>query len=225
MNKQQVEGRPQKKSDGAHQQSADLSSPVLAAFKVFQKELDTKHDKHERLVKLSRDVTIESKRTIFLLHRVTSVPDVEVVLNEADGKLDGVRQKIGQIAEELKGEDIFQFHRAFTAGIQEYVEAASFQHYIRHRSLISLEQINASLVFMTGDKSFIGLHDGRGVSASASQYEVPAVLGSNAGSGTFCVEFACSPRECVGSPPASTHFQKHAPGDRLIGNTNLAPSV
>ncbi|XP_061914524.1 disrupted in schizophrenia 1 protein-like isoform X4 [Entelurus aequoreus] len=153
MNKQEVEGRPQKKSDGAHlQQSADLSSPVLAAFKVFQKELDTKHDKHERLVKLSRDITIESKRTIFLLHRVTSVPDVEVVLNEADGKLDGVRQKIGQIAEELKGEDIFQFHRAFTAGIQEYVEAASFQHYIRHRSLISLEQINARLVFMTGDK-------------------------------------------------------------------------
>ncbi|XP_037128271.1 translin-associated protein X isoform X2 [Syngnathus acus] len=115
-------------------------------------ELDTKHDKYERLVKLSRDVTIESKRTIFLLHRVTSVPDAEPILNEADGKLCGVREKIGQIAEELRGEDIYQFHRAFTAGIQEYVEAASFQHYIRHRSLISLEEINASLVFMKGDE-------------------------------------------------------------------------
>lgn len=40
-------------------------------FAVFQQELDTKHDKYERLVKISRDVTIESKRTIFLLHRVT----------------------------------------------------------------------------------------------------------------------------------------------------------
>lgn len=39
--------------------------------KVFQQELDTKHDKYERLVKISRDITIESKRTIFLLHRVT----------------------------------------------------------------------------------------------------------------------------------------------------------
>lgn len=38
---------------------------------VFQQELDTKHDKYERLVKISRDITIESKRTIFLLHRVT----------------------------------------------------------------------------------------------------------------------------------------------------------
>lgn len=45
-----------------------------------------------------------------------SVPDVEPILNEADGKLSGVREKIGQIAEELRGEDIYQFHRAFTAG-------------------------------------------------------------------------------------------------------------
>ncbi|KAG7272543.1 hypothetical protein CRUP_004718 [Coryphaenoides rupestris] len=128
--------------------SADpSSSPVIAAFKVFQQELDTKHDKHERLVKISRDVTIESKRSIFLLHRVTSVPDVESVLKESDVKLDAVRQKIALIAEELRGEDMYQFHRAFTAGIQEYVEAVSFQHYIRHRTLISLEEINARLVF------------------------------------------------------------------------------
>ena len=32
--------------------------------------LDEKHDKHERIVKLSRDITIESKRVIFLLHRI-----------------------------------------------------------------------------------------------------------------------------------------------------------
>jgi predicted translin family RNA/ssDNA-binding protein len=33
--------------------------------------LDAKHDKHERLVKLSRDITAESKKVIFLLHRIT----------------------------------------------------------------------------------------------------------------------------------------------------------
>lgn len=44
---------------------------IKLVFIVFQKELDTKHDKYERLVKISRDITIESKRTIFLLHRVT----------------------------------------------------------------------------------------------------------------------------------------------------------
>lgn len=154
MNKREGEGCPRKNADTAQDRDAtgNSSSPVIAVFKVFQQELDTKHDKYERLVKISRDVTIESKRTIFLLHRVTSVPDTEDILNEADGKLDGVRQKIGQIAEELRGEDIYQFHRAFTPGIQEYVEAVSFLHYIRHRSLISLEEINARLVFMRTDK-------------------------------------------------------------------------
>lgn len=47
---------------------------------------------------------------------IWSVPNVEEILKEAEAKLDGVRQKIGQIAEELRGEDIYQFHRAFTPG-------------------------------------------------------------------------------------------------------------
>nr|XP_020459754.1 translin-associated protein X isoform X2 [Monopterus albus] len=149
MSNREGEGCPKKICDAAQ---ANLSLPVIAAFKVFQQELDTKHDKYEHLVKISRDITIESKRSIFLLHRVTSLPDAEDALNEADVKLDGVRQKIGQIAEELRGEDIYQFHRAFTPGIQEYVEAVSFLHYIRHRSLISLEEINAKLVFMRTEK-------------------------------------------------------------------------
>lgn len=54
---------------GALEQSGQLLISLPGA--VFQQELDTKHDKYERLVKISRDVTIESKRTIFLLHRVT----------------------------------------------------------------------------------------------------------------------------------------------------------
>lgn len=44
---------------------------VMIDSAAFQLELDTRHDKYERLVKLSRDITIESKRTIFLLHRFT----------------------------------------------------------------------------------------------------------------------------------------------------------
>lgn len=41
----------------------------------------------------------------------------------------------------------------YALGIQEYVEAASFLHYIRHRNLISLEEINARLVFMRTEKA------------------------------------------------------------------------
>uniref|UniRef100_A0ACB8GAT6 Uncharacterized protein n=1 Tax=Sphaerodactylus townsendi TaxID=933632 RepID=A0ACB8GAT6_9SAUR len=95
------------------------SSTIIMAFKAFQLELDTRHDKYERLVKLSRDITIESKRTIFLLHRITSAPNREEILMESEAKLDGVRQKIKQIAQELMGEDIYQFHRAISPGRYE----------------------------------------------------------------------------------------------------------
>lgn len=49
---------------------ADVSSHVIHTFQAFQSELDAKHDKFERLVKLSRDITIGSKRAIFALHRI-----------------------------------------------------------------------------------------------------------------------------------------------------------
>ena len=51
---------------------ADVAdSPVVAMFRGFAAQLDNKHDTYERLVKKSRDVTIEIKRIIFMLHRVT----------------------------------------------------------------------------------------------------------------------------------------------------------
>jgi len=48
-----------------------MSNTVSPVFRLFQTELDGRHDKHERLVKLSRDITVASKRIIFLLHRVS----------------------------------------------------------------------------------------------------------------------------------------------------------
>lgn len=54
--------------------SADVpenASPTVLLFKSYQVELDAKYDKYERLIKKSRDLTIESKRIIFLLHRVS----------------------------------------------------------------------------------------------------------------------------------------------------------
>lgn len=48
----------------------DTNNPVIKQFQLYSVELDDKHDRHERLVKASRDITIESKRIIFLLHNV-----------------------------------------------------------------------------------------------------------------------------------------------------------
>lgn len=132
------------------EERCDDSSPPSAMKKLFfcfQQELDQRHDKYERLVKLSRDITIESKRTIFLLHRISNTPDMSDILAESITKLDGVRQNIKMIAHELVGEDMHQYHRAFSPGLQEYVEAVTFQHYIQTRSLMGLDEINKQLVF------------------------------------------------------------------------------
>lgn len=43
-------------------------SVALAVFKAATMQLNERQDRHEKLVKMSRDVTIESKRIIFLLH-------------------------------------------------------------------------------------------------------------------------------------------------------------
>ncbi|CAM9881403.1 unnamed protein product [Bubo scandiacus] len=133
-------------------ENVNPSSALMMSFKSFQLELDTRHDKYERLVKLSRDITIESKRTIFLLHRFTSAPNGEEILNESEVKLDAVRRKIKQVAQELIGEDMYQFHRAISPGLQEYVEAVSFQYFIKTRSLISVEEINKQLIFTAEDR-------------------------------------------------------------------------
>uniref|UniRef100_A0A8C5VZX6 Translin associated factor X n=1 Tax=Microcebus murinus TaxID=30608 RepID=A0A8C5VZX6_MICMU len=76
---------------------------------------------------------------------------MEEILNESEIKLDGVRQKILQVAQEVSGEDMHQFHRAITTGLQEYVEAVSFQHFIKIGSLISMDEINKQLIFTTED--------------------------------------------------------------------------
>ena len=82
----QGQGRNQKKMP----EGVDPNNPTVIKFQMFARqgkiirkegyrekcvfflrELDSKHDKHERIFKLSRDITVESKRTIFLLHRIT----------------------------------------------------------------------------------------------------------------------------------------------------------
>lgn len=45
--------------EDAHNQSA---SPFMPMFEVFRKELDEHHDRRERVIKASRDITAASKK-------------------------------------------------------------------------------------------------------------------------------------------------------------------
>ncbi|KAK3588745.1 hypothetical protein CHS0354_024223 [Potamilus streckersoni] len=136
------------------EEKVDEISPVIVAFHGYQQELDKRYDRYERIFKLSRDVTIESKRAIFLLHRVTGSEDRESLLQQALDKLSEIEaSKFRLIAEELKDEDIYQFIRAYSSGLQEYIEALTFYYFLKNCSLIKLEDVQKRLTFTAADDS------------------------------------------------------------------------
>ncbi len=134
------------------QRNYDENSPVIKSFLSFQKELDQRYDKRERLIKLSRDTTIISKRVIFQLHRFSEGAKGEETIQQAEVKLQEAKQLLEQTALELVGEDPYQFARACTGGLQEFVEAVTFLHYIKDGYLITYEDLCTKYLTFENDK-------------------------------------------------------------------------
>lgn len=126
----------------------DENNPILKAFRGFREELDCRNDRHERIVKLSRDITIESKRVIFLLQRVIGSEDSQKLLSEAGEKIQELNStKFLEIAKELDGQESYQYLRAYTAGLQEYIEAVTFYYYLLDQQLVNWDKIQCDLKY------------------------------------------------------------------------------
>ncbi|XP_032673724.1 translin-associated protein X [Odontomachus brunneus] len=114
-------------------ENIDESNPVIQQFRVYAASLDEKHDRYESIIKINRDITIESKRIIFLLHTIDKESKRDVVLAAAKSRLDAVARRLFRdIAHELDGQDAYQFHKAYRAGMEEYVEALTFYEYLEN---------------------------------------------------------------------------------------------
>ena len=146
------EGSSAMLEEPAAKKPVEDASPILQLFQSFQTELDCRHDKYERLVKCSRDVTIQSKRVIFLLHRGLDEKARAKILEEAAGKFDDIKELFKKIAAELLQEDCYQFVRAYSPGLQEFIEAFSFWYFLKHRSIVSYKQVCDQLVFDNTDE-------------------------------------------------------------------------
>lgn len=136
-------------------ENIDENSPVIKFFMNCRKELDKKHDRYEKLVKLSRDITIESKRIIFLLHTFcSSKPEKQdEILTEAETRLNNlVSSSFKSVSEELNSEDQYQYNRAFTSGMQEFVEALTFYSYLKFGSLCGWSDIRKKLIYTQLDE-------------------------------------------------------------------------
>lgn len=126
-------------------QNIDDNNPVIKLFQQYRSELDDKHERYERIVKLCRDITIESKRIIFLLH--SAYTDIESkkksILDEANLRLQNlINNNFKTIAFELNGHDPYLYHRAYTGGIQEFIEALCFYEFLKTDNINSWDSIN-----------------------------------------------------------------------------------
>lgn len=121
-------------------------SSMKDAFGKYAEYLNGLNDKRERVVKASRDITINSKKVIFQVHRI-SKHNSEEVLEKAEKDLATVtNQYMSRLVKELQGTDFWKLRRAYSPGVQEYVEAATFCKFCKSGTLLNLDEINATLL-------------------------------------------------------------------------------
>ncbi|KAL3501540.1 hypothetical protein ACH5RR_035989 [Cinchona calisaya] len=142
-------------SDAATGGDSESSSSSLMkeAFSQYAQYLNDLNDKRERVVKASRDITMNSKKVIFQVHRLNKYNKGEV-LEKAEKDLAAVReQHILRLVQELQGTDFWKLRRAYSPGVQEYVEAATLCNFCKGGTLLNLDEINATLLPLN-DPSF-----------------------------------------------------------------------
>jgi predicted translin family RNA/ssDNA-binding protein len=122
---------------------------MLNTFQAYAKEIDARDDSREAIVKLSRDITRSSKKVGFLLHRCplnSNGPDHVKLLQDADKQLTNIHRLIAQIATIIQSQtDYDRYSRAFSPGIQEFIEAEAFLKYIAEGALISKNELDARI--------------------------------------------------------------------------------
>ncbi|CAL9047322.1 unnamed protein product [Musa banksii] len=131
--------------------TATSDSPMREEFAKYTDYLNQLNDKRERVVKASRDVTMNSKKVIFQVHRM-SKGNREDVLAKAENDLAAVTdQYMSKLVKELDGTDFWKLRRAYTFAVQEYVEAATLCRFCKAGTLLNLAEINASLLSLSDE--------------------------------------------------------------------------
>ncbi|KAF7549958.1 hypothetical protein G7046_g8165 [Stylonectria norvegica] len=115
-------------------------------FEGFRDELDEHHDRRERIIKASRDVTAQSKKIIFALQRVKYLhqdfpPNIQ---QDMDTRITEIAKLLNSIAPDLQTINRYRYTSPLRC-LEELIEALSFAHYLRHQTLITLAQSQAAM--------------------------------------------------------------------------------
>ncbi|KAK5007817.1 hypothetical protein LTR28_004797 [Elasticomyces elasticus] len=144
-------GQKRTNSEMADQNSS--SSPFMPMFETFRKELDEHHDRRERCIKASRDITAASKKIV----RKLGQPIPQPILKNYNPFYDTIRKQYVSASADLQGLNAHRYARNITSGNQEFMEAVSFEHYLVTQSLLSYTHAAAQLRDLGGEGGPIDL--------------------------------------------------------------------
>ncbi|TVY85813.1 Translin-associated protein X [Lachnellula willkommii] len=208
MNGLSITSHPQSKSESMSEQMPGVkrhhdgaekekdvnanASPFMPMFEAFRDELDEHHDRRERIIKASRDITAASKKmhvpplpypkyskksrleptnsNQYILppksvtNRVRTLKsDIPAkIASETAERYTAMQKQFSAIAPDLTGINAWRYQRQISGGIQEYMEAVSFEHYLRYQALITISEAAGTLqggIELTGDDYVLGLFD------------------------------------------------------------------
>ncbi|ODH12985.1 hypothetical protein ACO22_07719 [Paracoccidioides brasiliensis] len=140
------------------------TAAIQRIFGAFRSELDEHHDRRERVIKASRDITALSKKIIFSLHRVRSLnkPLPKNVSKDNHDRFALIKKLFTFILPDLAGINAYRYQWQTSPGIQEYIEAVTFQHYIETQQLMSQKDVISSLphgILVTAADYILGVFD------------------------------------------------------------------
>ncbi|PHH85517.1 hypothetical protein CDD83_303 [Cordyceps sp. RAO-2017] len=132
-------------------------------FERFRDELDEHHDRRERIIKASRDVTAQSKKIIFTLQRVKTVkqefpPETE---KEVASRMAEIARLLQSVAPDLQSVNRHRYAWQMR-GLEELTEALSLGHYLRHQRLITPAEAQAAVpaaIVLTAHDYLYGVFD------------------------------------------------------------------
>lgn len=104
-------------------------------------------------IKASRDITAAAKKIIFTLHRVRGLHRQLPghVVNANKQHYDNISTQIASVSRDLQALNAHRYARQISGGCQEYVEAASFEHYLTDGSLLPYNEAVALMRRLDAD--------------------------------------------------------------------------
>ncbi|RAL11892.1 translin family protein [Aspergillus homomorphus CBS 101889] len=157
------------------------SPSIHAMFETFRNELDEHHDRRERLIKTSRDITALSKKIIFSLQRIRQInkPLPPKTIKEINEKFNQITHLFTTTLPDLTSQNQHRYQRQLSGAIQEFIEALSFHHYLTTQTLITLPEVRAHLptgIPLTEEDYLMGLFD---LTGEVMRFAVTTLSGSS----------------------------------------------